>query len=58
MNHIVTILPRSRLRLIDCAEAAHQAGQRLWWNGKALVAAPNRPAAGWHRIGIIRRAAA
>ncbi len=57
MNNVVTILPRSRLKLADCAEAACAAGQKLWWNGKALVAAPHRPAAGWHRIGIIRRAA-
>jgi hypothetical protein len=55
--NIITIIPRSRLRLIDCADASQAAGQHLWWNGKALVAAPARPAAGWHRLGILRRAA-
>lgn len=57
MNNIITILPRSRLKLADCAEAAMTVGQKLWWNGKALVAAPQKPGAGWHRIGILRKAA-
>jgi hypothetical protein len=52
MDNIVTILPASRLRLIDCARAALLAGCRLWSNGRALAAAPHRPAAGWHRVGV------
>jgi hypothetical protein len=55
---IVTILPKSRLRLIDCAQAAQQAGQRLYQNGKALVAAPATPGPGWHRVGILVKAVA
>lgn len=57
MTNVITILPRSRLKLSDCAEAACAAGQKLWWNGRALVAATQRPAQGWHRIGILRRGA-
>ena len=55
---IITLLPRSRLRLADCAQAAAQAGQYLWWNGRALVAAPRKPGAGWYRMGVLRRMAA
>ncbi len=57
MNTVVTILPRSRIKLSDCAEAARIAGQNLWWNGRALCAARQRPGAGWHRMGILRRGA-
>lgn len=58
MNDIITILPRSRLlHLSDCADAARLAGQSLWWNGKALVAARRQPSPAWHRLGILRRTA-
>jgi hypothetical protein len=49
---IITILPRSRLRLIDAATAAAEAGQRLYSNGRALVAAPRKPGPDWHRVGV------
>ncbi len=55
---IITFLPKSRLRLLDCAQAAQAAGQRLYHNGRALVAAPAKPGPGWRRIGIIIREAA
>lgn len=55
----ITPIPASRLRLIDAARTAVAAGCRLWHNGRALVAAPHRPGAGWHQVGvrIVRRAA-
>lgn len=49
---IITILPRSRLRLIDAANAAAEAGQRLYSNGRALVAAARKPGPDWHRVGV------
>ena len=53
---IVTILPRSRLRFIDCARAAVAAGQQLYSNGRALVSAPRKPGPDWFRVGVrIRR---
>lgn len=55
---IVTVLPKSRLKLFDCADAARKAGQHLYQNGRALVAAKANPGYGWHRVGIIKRVAA
>ena len=49
---IVTILPRSHLRLIDCAQAALAAGCLLYQNGRALVAAPRKPGPNWYRVGV------
>ncbi len=49
---VITLLPASRLRLIDAARAAVQAGCVLWCNGRALAAAPQRPGAHWHRVGV------
>ncbi len=54
---IITYLPRSRLRLIDCAEVAAACGQRLYQNGRALVAATAKPGPGWVRVGIMRKVA-
>lgn len=55
---VITILPKSRLRLRDMAEAAAQAGQSLWQNGRAIVACAVKPGPAWHRIGIVYREAA
>lgn len=52
---IITVLPRNRLKLSDCAEAARLCGQRLYQNGRALVAAKSSPGPGWHRLGVIYR---
>ena len=52
MNNIITILPRSKLRLIDCARAALAAGQQLYCNGHVLVSAPRKPGPDWWRVGI------
>lgn len=49
---IITFLPPTKLRLIDAAHAASQAGQRLYTNGRVLVAAPRKPGPGWHRVGV------
>jgi len=50
---IVTILPpKSHLRLRDLAEAATQAGQALWQNGRAVVACAARPGPRWHRLAV------
>ncbi len=48
----ITLLPRSRLRLIDCAHAAIAAGEQLYSNGRALVRAAARPGPRWHRVSI------
>jgi len=55
---IVTVLPKSRLKLFDCADAARKAGQNLYQNGRALVAARANPGRGWHRVGVIVKVAA
>ena len=52
---IITILPASRLRLKDMADAAQAAGQLLWQNGRAVVACVAKPGPRWHRIGIVQR---
>ena len=52
MDNVVTILPRSKLRIIDCARAAVAAGQQLYSNGKVLVSAPRKPGADWFRVGV------
>lgn len=52
---VVTILPRSRLRLVDAAEAAFTAGQRLYFNGRALVVSARKPGPGWTRVGVHRK---
>jgi hypothetical protein len=57
MDNIVTFLPPSKLRLVDAAEAALAAGQLLYQNGRALVAASRKPGPSWHRVGVIRRPA-
>lgn len=49
---VITFLPPTKLRLRDAAEAAMQTGQRLYTNGRALVAAPRKPSADWHRVGV------
>ena len=55
MENIVTFLPPSKLRLIDAAQAAAAAGQLLYSNGRALVAAARKPGPTWHRVGVVRR---
>ncbi len=57
MDNIVTFLPPSKLRLIDAVEAAMAAGQLLYSNGRALVAAARKPGPTWHRVGVVRRPA-
>lgn len=55
MTPVITIIPRGALRLIDCIEAAHAAGQHLYQRRGVLVAAPCKPGASWHRIGVLIR---
>lgn len=57
MNPVITILPRGKLRLIDCIDAAHDAGQQVYQRRGVLVAAKSKPGASWHRLGILRRVA-
>jgi hypothetical protein len=52
---VVTMLPRSHVRLVDAAEVAFAAGQCLYFNGRALVASARKPGAGWTRVGISRK---
>lgn len=56
---IITMIPRSKARVIDCAQAAYAVGNRLYHNGRVLVAAPRKPGPGWFRVGVrvARRAA-
>lgn len=49
---VITLLPPSKRPMRDAAEAAIQAGQHLYTNGRALVSAPRKPGADWHRIGV------
>lgn len=58
MDNVITFLPRSRARFFDVAQAVHAAGQRLWHNGRVLVAAPHKPGAGWFRVGVKMRRSA
>lgn len=55
---VITFLPPNKLRLIDAAQAAVNSGQRLYTNGRALVAAPRKPGADWHRVGVCVKEAA
>lgn len=55
---IVTVLPKSRLKLFDCADAARKDGQHLYQNGRALVAAKSNPGPGWYRLGVIKEVSA
>ena len=60
-NNIVTYLPRSRVRLLDAAQAAIAASCTLYHNGRVLISAPRKPGPGWFRVGVRvveRRAAA
>jgi len=55
---MLTLIPPSPRRLIDVARETLAAGCRLYFNGRTLAAAPHRPGAGWHRVGVtIRRVA-
>lgn len=57
---LITLLPPSRMRMIDAAQAAAANGSRLWTDGRTLVSAPRAPGPDWHRVGvrIIERRAA
>lgn len=57
MTPVITIIPRGNLRLRDCIEAAHAAGQHLYQRRGVLVAACSKPGATWHRLGILNRVA-
>lgn len=48
---VITFIPRSRDRLSEVAAVTAEAGQRLYFNGRALVAAPRKPGAAWTRVG-------
>ena len=44
-------------QVIDAVEAAMAAGQLLYSNGRAMVAAARKPGPTWHRVGVVRRPA-
>jgi len=56
--NVYTLIPRTKMPFYVVADVVEKAGQRLYFNGKTILAAPHHPGAGWHRIGIMKRAAA
>jgi hypothetical protein len=52
LHSVLTLLPRSKMRLAEAAGAAFAAGRQLYFNGRTLVSAARHPGAGWSRVGV------